>query len=127
LSSTVSFGGLPPFRCKAPYSFCRIDRTFSKVPGFTPYSRLKRTASVSAAFFPLYHAVIIAFLMLLNKSIKLSIVFLNFSNKFWFGISPNVPAVYEIGNFAGLSHCGCSYTHAISFSYNELALLARGN
>jgi hypothetical protein len=57
----------------------------------------------------------------------LSTHFTVFFEKYRFrGIAHNVPAVYEIGNFASLAHSEHSKTHAISFSCNELALLTGG-
>jgi hypothetical protein len=50
---TVNLGGLPPFLCTSSNSIWRIPFIFSKVSGFTPYSRLNTTAPVFDTCFSL--------------------------------------------------------------------------
>jgi hypothetical protein len=47
------FRRFAPFGVQNMVFLLQNQRHFSKVSGFTPYSRLKRTVLASAAFFPL--------------------------------------------------------------------------
>jgi hypothetical protein len=46
------FGHLAAFLMQSSIFLCGTDAVFSNAAGFTPYSRLKRTALASSAFFP---------------------------------------------------------------------------